>query len=362
MKLRPVQTMDNAQLDRLAIAADRQKPLRFKYRLLRNLSANPPARDWIIKNVIAAGETSAWIGPPGSLKSALLGELAFCVAAKQDWHGYKAKRSGLVVYFALERADLVRRRLLAYRARFDGDVEGIGPIAIVAGLIDLSKPATVRDVIASIRAAEEETGEAAAFVIWDTFAKLLAAGGGNENAATDQNNLFANLQRIVDEIGCHAALIGHTGKDIDRGARGSNAFDGHVDVMVTISGETVKTATVTKINDGPEGLLFSFKSEIHEFGHDADGDPITVNVVSSEEVSTQVEAKPGPKLKPNQQTVFAILHTAGSAGLTLEDWNAQAKDAGIGIKRKADLTDIRNALQGRGLVRNYGDRWYVCHK
>ena len=37
----------------------------------------------------------------------------------------------------------------------------------------------------------------------------------------------------------------------------------------------------------------------------------------------------------------------------------QAKDAGIGIKRKADLTDIRNALLSRGMVRNYGDRWHV---
>ena len=56
-----------------------------------------------------------------------------------------------------------------------------------------------------------------------------------------------------------------------------------------------------------------------------------------------------------------MLHAAGSAGLTLEDWNNQAKDAGIGIKRKADLTDIRNALQSKGLVRSYGDvgAWFM---
>jgi hypothetical protein len=57
-----------------------------------------------------------------------------------------------------------------------------------------------------------------------------------------------------------------------------------------------------------------------------------------------------------------MLHAAGSAGLTLEDWNNQAKDAGIGIKRKADLTDIRNALLSKSLVRTYGDRWYVVRE
>jgi hypothetical protein len=47
------------------------------------------------------------------------------------------------------------------------------------------------------------------------------------------------------------------------GARGSNAILGDVDVMVEISGDIIRTATVTKANDMPEGPLFSFKSDIH---------------------------------------------------------------------------------------------------
>jgi hypothetical protein len=132
-------------------------------------------------------------------------------------------------------------------------------------------------------------------------------------------------------------------------------------VTISVNGE-VRTVTIAKANDAPEGVLFSFKSENHSFGIDEDGDPITVNVVSSEAVDAIPASSKEPKLKPNQQTVFAILHGAGSAGLTLEDWNARAKDAGIGIKRKADLTDIRNALLSKRLVRSYGDRWHVVHE
>ena len=57
-----------------------------------------------------------------------------------------------------------------------------------------------------------------------------------------------------------------------------------------------------------------------------------------------------------------MLHAAGSAGLTLEDWNNQAKDAGIGTKRKADLFDIRKALLSKGIIRGYGDRWHVVQE
>jgi hypothetical protein len=46
----------------------------------------------------------------------------------------------------------------------------------------------------------------------------------------------------------------------------------------------------------------------------------------------------------------------------MEDWNNQAREAGIGVKRKADLNDIRAALLSKGLVRNYADRWSVKHE
>jgi hypothetical protein len=102
---------------------------------------------------------------------------------------------------------------------------------------------------------------------------------------------------------------------------------------------------------------------VHDFGTDEDGDPITVNVVSSEEVSRQVARKPNePKLTKNQQTLFGMLIAAGSAGLTLEEWNRQARDAGIGVKRKADLNDIRAALLLKHLVRSCGDKWHVVHE
>lgn len=186
-------------------------------------------------------------------------------------------------------------------------------------------PATVKDVVATNRAVEEE-GTLVELVIFDTFARLIAAGGGDENLAKDQGKVFANVQRIKDATGAHVALVGHTGKDAERGARGSNALLGDVDVMVTISGEAVKTATVTKANDMPEGPLFSFKSEVHEFGTDEDGDPITVNVVSGEDVSAQVAAKPSDrKLNEKQSVFFRLLHDAGEQGLTLADWNAQGK-------------------------------------
>jgi hypothetical protein len=347
--------------------SDHQKGLRKKaipFQLHQEIATYCDAeRPHLIKGVMNWGETSAWIAPPGGMKSALMAEAAICVARGTDWHGRKVKKPAGVVYFALERSDLVRRRIMAHTARL-GLAEGENlPIALVSQLVDLMNPASVPLVCNTIEAAGHCFNQSCGvgLIIFDTFAKLIAAGGGDENTAKDQGRLFANLQRIKDRTPAHVALVGHTGKDVERGARGSNAFLGDVDVMVTISGNEIKTATVTKANDMPEGPLFSFKSEVHEFGTDEDGDPITVNIVSSEQLTPAKPTSREPKLTANQRTVFSILHASGSSGLSLEDWNAQAKEAGIGLGRKADLTDIRNALLSKGMVRRYGDRWTVHH-
>src|SRR5688572_17783856 len=106
--------LSNAQLDAEIVKLDRV-PQGFAFEALADMlrAPNVQQKKWLIKGIIARGETSAWIAPPGGMKSALMAELAFSVADQIDWHGQKAKSCSPVVYFALERSDLVRRRLLA---------------------------------------------------------------------------------------------------------------------------------------------------------------------------------------------------------------------------------------------------------
>ena len=58
-----------------------EKPLALPLTFFDDLSENPPAKPWLIKNVIARDETSSWIAPPGKGKSALLTDIAVHNAA-----------------------------------------------------------------------------------------------------------------------------------------------------------------------------------------------------------------------------------------------------------------------------------------
>jgi hypothetical protein len=269
-------------------------------------------KNWIIKGVVAWGETTAWIGPPGSLKSALMSDLAISVAYNRNWHGRKYRSYGEgvgVLYFALERADLVKRRLEAQAKSLGLDLEKGSTIVVVPGIIDLATPESVKKAATTLNNVESFTGDMIGLVIFDTHAKLIAAAGGDEDKAKDQGRLFAGIERFKEMTGRpHVALVGHTGKDETRGARGSNALYGDVDILVTIGGNDVKTATVTKANDIPEGPLFSFKSEVFEFGLDEDGDLRTVNIISDEQIATS-ESKPASnrRLSARQQLALDAL-------------------------------------------------------
>jgi hypothetical protein len=240
---------------------------------------------WILKGITARRETSAWIAPPGAGKSALLTEISVHTAAQIDWRGHRAKEACGVVIFALERADLFKRRLKVYQQR-DG-LQGL-PIAVADAVIDLLNPNCADTIVSTVRAAEQRFGGNVGMIVIDTYAKGIAANGGDEDKAKDQNRAAANLRTVHSRLDVHIALVGHTGKDETRGARGSNAHLGDVDVMIQISGDTIKAAQVVKGNDQPERAIAEFKLETFELGRDEDGDPITTAIVSTEQLEPAI--------------------------------------------------------------------------
>lgn len=284
-----------------------------------------PAKPWLIKGVLALDEDSSWYGPAGGLKSSLLTDIAVHGAAARDWRGFKTRMRFGTVYFALERGGLQRRRLAAYAKR-DGHA-GL-PIAVADQIVDLTDEACVQTVVNTVKAAEQRFGLLVGLAVFDTYAKAVAAGGGDEDKAQHVNLVAANLKRIHDQLGhpIHLATIGHTGKDETKGERGSSAKTGHIDLGVQISGDKTKTATVTKANDQAEGVLTAFMGEEVVIGKDEDGDDLTAFIVSS--VAVQAPAETKGRLSDNQvnalDTLKAIIKARGEKGaVAIGEWREE---------------------------------------
>jgi hypothetical protein len=255
------------------------------------------AKTWLLKGLIAIGETSAWVGAPGSLKSAILTLLACYVAAGKDWCGKRNKGKRAVIYIALERADLVRRRQRVFGE--ESKVDDL-PFVVVANTISFMDEAVVAEIVATIDKVEAQYGIKAGLIILDTLAKTIAAGGGDEDKARDQGKVYANIARIKEQRKVHFAIACHPGKDESKGV----------------------SATIVSNNDGATGLLAGFKPKIVSFGEDEDGDQMDVCVaeVMSDEVTASGATK--DKTWAKSLTVFhgAFTRMLESMGCDQRPW------------------------------------------
>jgi hypothetical protein len=247
--------------------------------------------DWLIKGVFARGHTSFLIGPPGCGKSALIGSAAAYLGSDQEaWHGFKIKKRSAAVYFAFERAALTQKRIWAEAQR-----DGLGDVSVSVspGIINLMNPKCVDMIVGTVLAAEDKFGLEVNFLCIDTYNKGIAAGGGDENTAKDQNIAWGHLRDVHEVLArwhtVHIAAAGHTGKDEKRGARGSNAAEGDNDLTMQIRSGQTKEVEVIKANELPLGSIMAFKMQPHDTGLlDEDGEAIKVWLASKETID------PGP--------------------------------------------------------------------
>jgi hypothetical protein len=324
-------------------------------------------KPWVMKGFLARGETSSLIGGPGKGKSALATDIAVHVASGWNWRGYRSKERCAVVILAFERADLMLRRLEAYKRKHNlADL----PVVVIRVPVDIRAPESVEILSDTIQAVERRFHLPVGLVILDTYSKALALGGGDENSAKDVNRFLGQLRIIQTQTSVHVCLVGHTGKDETRGHRGSNAHLGDVDLEITISGEVTKTATITKANDQQEGPLTIYSLETYSFGTDEDGDEITTSIVSGDVPEREAKA-PSKRALSDRQRIALDSLTEALITFGKEPWaslqlprNTRVVEAGAwrdemfrrgaldkdASNPRADFIRVRDSLITRGLI------------
>lgn len=234
-------------------------------------------REQLVKGVLHVGSFFVVFGESNSGKTFWILDLALAIAAGSPWRGLRTRR-GLVIYVAGEGAASVRTRVAAYR-KSHPEVAGGLPFAIVPCAVDFLSAEAVAGLIATIQAAESESGEKVGLVIVDTLARAMP--GGDENTSQDMGGAVASADRIRAETGAALGFVHHAGKDPTRGARGSSSLRAATDTEILIEGVSgPRTATVSKQRDMESGQRMTFELLPVEVGTDLeDGTPVTSCVV-----------------------------------------------------------------------------------
>lgn len=255
---------------------------------------------YIVKRYLYPGELSFWYGPSGCGKTFILQYLLWKVMLGEPVFGQRV-RGGPMFYMSLEPGRL-DWRLSAARATY-GESDKFFYTEDPFNLF------TSAEGVDQIITAAKEIG--ARVIVVDPLGAAMA--GANENDFTDVSVVINRLRRIGQITGAHVACVAHTGKDQERGQRGSSHWYASGDLVVAFSegqnGERV--AEIMKARDAPRGDAFRFKLSEYALGVDDDGDSIST-LFASEIVGGPLPAGPSDRRKLPAQTrqAFELLKEA----------------------------------------------------
>lgn len=311
-------------------------------------------RAYLVKNLIPrTGLTVIW-GPPKSGKSFWTFDLVMHIALGWPYRDRRVQQ-GPICYCAFEGQGGIKARVEAFRQRHLAEQAEPVPFYLVPAILDLAK-----DHAELIKGIRHEVGERLpAAVVLDTLNRSLA---GSESNDEDMAAYIRAADTIREAFNCAVLIVHHCGVDGSR-PRGHTSLTGAVDAQLAVKRDAAGNIVVTvewMKDGGGEGETIPSTLETLEVGRDADDEPITSCVVVPTAAPIQVAR--GPKLAPNMETMLNILAEAGPSGLTQEEWHEKAREAGIGLKRRADITDNRITLKAKGLAHTYAERWYVTHR
>ncbi|MBZ9654029.1 AAA family ATPase [Phyllobacterium lublinensis] len=231
------------------------KPSRFTIEMARDLVVTG-ATEYTVQDLATNRGLMIVYGAPGCTKTFNAVYLCACIADGRDYFGKKVKQ-GAVIYVAAEAGAGLRKRILA-------TIKGCGfnrdlPIGLIIGAPNLGgKNNDVDALIAEIKRQAHLLGPwPIRAIVFDTAARVTP--GSDENSASDAGTFVSNLGRMEEALDCLVVVIHHTGKDADRGMRGSSALHGAADVEWEVKSlGHIKTVTLVKNKDGEDGLTWSY--------------------------------------------------------------------------------------------------------
>lgn len=218
-------------------------------------------QQWLIDQVMPADAFGVLYGPSGSYKSFIAMDMSASIASSMNWHGHDVDESGHILYIGAEGAAGLHLRKKAWEIR---NHKKLTNLAILSSAVTINS-GDIRHLIDLCEELVEEIGEPIKLVVIDTLARSFE---GEENSATDMGEFVKACDYIREMTGATILVIHHSGKDADKGARGSSALRAACDFeyKVTSPGKKQSKIMCTKAKDSDPFEDLSFKLNVVEIG------------------------------------------------------------------------------------------------
>lgn len=268
--------------------------IRQKYIFHGDQVPDPPPG--IIKGMLPRTGTGLIIGQSGAGKTFLTIDLGFAVASGGQFFGKDIRTRVGVVFIAAEPGMFHQRIEACIKHR---GIEGNIPFAYLPFSGDLNNDDEFKLLLAELSVVDatfrEDHGIELGMVVLDTMSKAFAMK--NQNEAGEVNAVLKRVDQISRRANVFSLGVHHLGKDVDRGAAGSYAFEAGVDVLMSAIASGPEGGRIrgivdrrefclTKYRDGRPGPIADYDLVEIDLGVDGDGHPKVSLAVTPKDTAT----------------------------------------------------------------------------
>ncbi|MGJ0396284.1 MAG: AAA family ATPase [Methylocystis sp.] len=236
--------------------------------------ASDLARDWrptryVVNKWIPEGEVGFMFGPSKSRKSFVAMDIAAHVVCGRPWRDWETKRGG-VIYWATEGAGGVAGRFKAwlaeYAARYGLDDEL--RVAVVTDRLDLKTKEgrrPLREMIGDYNATFRDLPCGLVFI--DTWNKAVRLETGQD---IELSPIISELESLARKNATTICALGHPGKDLSRGMKGSIVYETDATFRMKVVKERsgLTKIEIDKQKEGEDGICELIAFRPHNLGED----------------------------------------------------------------------------------------------
>lgn len=286
-----------------------KKP-RFQIYTASAYAQNTKRLEWFIRGVMPMADLSALFGESGSGKTFLAVDMACHIALGLDWFGIPVRRSK-VLYVAAEGAAGMRERTRAWCLRHGYPLEDLdGWLYILGDQPNMLEKEDVKALVGCARAA----CPGVRLIYLDTMAQVTP--GANENSGEDMGRFLGHAKALGKALGAHIEMVGHSGKDSNKGLRGWSGIKGALDAeREVIRTKDYRAMCVTKLKDGMgEGREYRFALENVLLDFDLDDGEVSSCVVSHGEMLNESGARDAAAMERKEKAKSARAESPKALG------------------------------------------------
>ena len=227
----------------------------FPFVKASDMQVNPIS--WLLEGYLETDALAVFFGPPSAGKSFIALDIACCVATGTSFHGH-AVLHGAVFIIAGEGHNGLARRSRAWAQHNGVSIEDADLYFSKepADLSDVKNAAWVADAVQRLA---DETGKTPTLIVIDTLARNF---GGDENSAAEIGQFVRSVDSLLRrKWNATVIIVHHSGKNAERGARGSSALKCAVDAEYEVKREVDKLIHFTphKMKDAEEPPPLAFE-------------------------------------------------------------------------------------------------------